>query len=271
MLNYLKNLFLPQATFSDNDLSRLQSHSMILVTVAFNNPELIKAQIKALNSKLTDDYLLVVCDNSSLPKAREQIKVDCQELNTIYQTSHKVTAKFANSASHGKALDWIFGQILPVSDCKWIGSLDHDIFPRTKTSLEKKIQKALCYGLRQERGDKWYLWPGFQLFRAKVLKNSKFSFMPASGLDTGGANWNWIYSKLPKHKVIFANQSYRQLVQKSGKASLLPLTKQEQKEQLVESDNLVEVLDDWNHFFNGSDWKQTGNKITSITNIVNHL
>lgn len=142
--------------------------------------------------------------------------------------------RFNPSYSHGYALNFAYNIFLKINKIKYLGFLDHDIYPYRKTEIIKKIREGV-FGRLQERDNRWYLWPGFVFFDLDKIRDKKIDFTPIEGLDTGGRLYYSLYSNIKKENLIFPKEYYIEL----------------------ENDNRetkVQVIDDWIHLVNLSNW-----------------
>ncbi len=236
-----------------------------IITVAFNNSKVIEQQIALLKNNLNDSFFHTIADNSSNQIVCKEIAGICLKHGINYLRIPQSVIKYGPSESHGRAITWVFNNFVKKRSSKYFGFIDHDIFPIKKTSIVPFLDKQLIYGLLQERNEKWYLWAGFCFFNAeKTFKNIN-NFRPGSGLDTGGGNWNTLYSKINKQNIIFPRHTYKKIVRNK----LIPLGKNENSGSLVKKDTLVEFVGDWLHIFNASNWRGNFNKIKyNVDNLI---
>ena len=68
-------------------LSPLKEKSLDIITVAFNNVELIQYQEQFLHRFIQDPYLHIVVDNSTDLTVRDQLFHFCLEKNSLYITA----------------------------------------------------------------------------------------------------------------------------------------------------------------------------------------
>lgn len=207
----------------------------MLVTVAFNRPDLIRAQEQLISRHLLDPYLLVVVDNSPDRSARSEIRSYCRRQGIPYVSLpyNFYTGRDA-SRSHGEALNWMWHNVLRKQRSKYVGFLDHDVLPMRSTSVLRRIEPIGMWGRQRDGAGCWYLWPGFCFFRTDHLQeiNVDFNPLPARG-DTGSGNYASLYS----------------MTQRSGIAPL-----GEQSISIGANENF-ELLEDWIHIVNASGWR----------------
>ncbi len=164
------------------------------------------------------------------------------------------------SKSHGVALNWAYKHIIKKLKPVHFGFIDHDIIPFKETLITPFIINGI-YGLAQERGEKWYLWPGFCFYKYKDIKKYKINFMPSAGLDTGGSNYYSLYKKIDKNNIQKPEQIY------------FDLNKKEKMNTFDNSNNMVEIIDNWVHLMRISGWNKEENtrKLSVIQDIVSML
>lgn len=225
-----------------------------IITVAFNNDEVIRHQIRLLNKYLLDPYCYTVADNSSDPTKQDKITEICKQFDVSYIRLPKNPYNEINpSLSHGLALNWIYRNYVCSRKANFFGFIDHDIFPVYPTTIINSLRSSNVYGLVQERGQMWYLWPGFCFFKYDFIKNRKVDFMPIRGNDTGGGNWRSIYSSINKEIIPMVKHEYRKL--RDGEDP---------------QEDWVEYIGDWLHTFNASKWKKVKEgKDTLVNEILN--
>jgi len=228
-----------------------------IVTVAFNNEEVIAHQIRLLDKYLLDSYCYTVADNSSDPAKQDKIMKLCEKHNVPYIKLRKYFYSDINpNISHGTALNWIYKNYIYPRNARYFGFIDHDIFPVSPTKITDSLQSGNIYGLVQEREKFWYLWAGFCFFKFDYVKDLKVNFMTRRIMggrgDTGAGNWGPLYSKMDKTR--------------------LPLLKHEYG-RLREGDDpqadFVEYIGDWLHTINASNWKKVREKDSLVSELLN--
>jgi hypothetical protein len=151
--------------------------------------------------------------------------------------------------------------------------IDHDIFPMKPVTITHLINQRSYYGHLQERGSRWYLWPGYCFFNLDKISIHSLDFLPSSGLDTGGGNWAALFthsrkpSLLPHHAYARLSDLLALPIKKWEQCQQLRFKPDEQK-KLIQSDELVEFINDWIHFFNASNWKKTKDKSKYIDQLL---
>lgn len=209
-----------------------------IVSVAFNCVHTVRQQIRLIRKYLQDPFCLTIADNSTDRHCREEIRRLCQAEKVAYiglPTNPYRKTKCSNS--HGTALDWMWRNYLSARPTAYFGFLDHDIYPVRRTSILKNLSGRKVHGALQVREPRWYLWAGFSFFERSAVQDVEISFRPIEDLDTGGRNFQTLYSRLQRANLIFPAQQYHQL--RDG--------------DLKQADQF-ETLGDWVHTFNASQW-----------------
>ncbi|MEN6627352.1 MAG: hypothetical protein ABFD69_14100 [Candidatus Sumerlaeia bacterium] len=209
-----------------------------LVSVTFNCIHTVRQQIRLTRKYLEDSFCLTITDNSTDRKCREEIRRLCEAEKIAYiGLPPNPYRKTKCSNSHGAALDWIWRNYLSARPTAHFGFLDHDIYPVRRTSIVKNLSGRKVHGALQVREQRWYLWAGFCFFERPAVQDVELSFRPIEDLDTGGRNFQTLYSRLQQSNLIFPAQQYHQL--RDG--------------DLKQADQF-ETLGDWIHTFNASQW-----------------
>lgn len=210
-----------------------QTGVLDLITVAYNNRWAIEEQVRRLRANLRDPYRYTVLDNSSDPNERRAIEALCRR-EEVAHVGLPANPHREPSANHGLALTWAWQNFLRPRNSEFVGFLDHDVFPVRHTQVLSKVEPSGVYGYVQERQGIWYLWPGFCFFGRRVLEGVAVDFRPTPGLDTGGALWSGLYSRLNRLSVLEPSHEYEVIDE--------------------EGDVKVEYFDEWVHTINASNW-----------------
>lgn len=211
--------------------------SLLLASIAFNQPRLISEQIRLLGKHLDDPYRLVVFDNSSIRLVAAKVENVCAAGGAEYRR--------LSTRLHHEGLNQAARELLS-EDEPFIGFLDHDVFPMHQTRLISLIEAAGFYGVGQRHPatGHLYLWPGFCFFSRKWLNGRPLDF---SGLrdgdkrndgDTGSCLWP-LFQKEDWQKLYQVRHSYK------------PIRRPD--EWGLQSWG-VEQIGDWLHLTNGSGW-----------------
>jgi hypothetical protein len=224
-----------------------------VVTIAFNNSEVVAHQIRLLRKNLKDPFHYTVADNSSDRTSSGEIERVCTEEAVPYIRLPRAPVFSHPSTSHGWALNWTVTNYLRPRSARYFGFLDHDVFPIRPTTVVQQLSKCPVWGHIQHRADRWYLWPGLCFFDATRIPAGRLDFMPGPDLDTGGRNFEAVYSALAERfeppKDIF--------------------------EHLRKGDDLqsdfYQVIGDWLHTLNASHWKPVPRRDHLVADLLNRF
>jgi len=181
---------------------------LLVVTIAFNNPELIRLQAAALSAFLEDDFCHIVVDNSPDSDCRSQVMRAAKEFGCTYLAAPANPYSWIDpSVSHAFALDWAWKQLARRARAKVVAFLDHDVFPTRPGSLEKLLGGHLAAGYKRESDQHWLLWPGLLVVDFSQLSQFRVSFMPRADTDAGGSLWWTVYSRVATEKLRFFNRT----------------------------------------------------------------
>ncbi len=225
--------------------------SLLVVTIAFNNIQVLKFQIELMKKNLTDpNYIYVIADNSPLPERQKAIQELCREhqLGYILLPKNSYLDKRSASYSHGAAVTWLYYNYICLVKPRFFGFLDHDLYPVVPVCMADKLKNQPIYGFREFREKVWYVWMGLLFFDFEWVKDKKVNFLPCKinglYLDTGGSNWYSIYSQIGVDEMSFPGRE-RKPVYLNG----------------VKHRDPVDYIDDcWLHTNNGSNWKNIADK-----------
>lgn len=228
----------------------------LLVTIAFNQPQLVELQLDMLNRHFQDSFLLVVADNSNNPSVRGTIKALCERADAHYVPLPPNPAP-TGSLSHGLAMNWVHHRILRRTPTEYFGFLDHDVFPIHPVSYLDIIRQQGSYGHFQTAGDHWFYWPGLCFFSRDYFQPGGANFLPVMfgevyG-DTGAGNWSRHYRQLDVASIrsfalrdVWADHPERPYVK-------LPPKDADRLHHFV-THALTLFDDDWVHLVNGFNW-----------------
>lgn len=227
-------------------LDPIEEQHVDIITVAFNNVELIRLQERFLRKYVSDKYTHIVVDNSTDPVVRKQLFSFCAENGVAYLGMPKNWLnRIGSSYSHAMALNYIYRHVICFRRPWAFGQIDHDLFPIREISLMDKLKDQPLYGPLRLRGTCWYLSAIMSFFRFEFTEGKRVDFMPVTPdkiyLDSGGGNWYDLYSRLDLHSLQFPDECIES-IRKGGNRH---------------SDSL-EFFDGkcWLHTINGSCWKK---------------
>jgi hypothetical protein len=242
-------------------LSPLKEKSLDIITVAFNNVELIQYQEQFLHRFIQDPYLHIVVDNSTDFKVREQLYQFCLENKIAYISLPKNFLNWVGgSYSHAAALNYTYKHIIQKRQPFAFGQIDHDLFPTRPISIINKLSKQPIYGPLRLRDRWWYLSAIMSFFQYDFVKDKKVDFMPVTPdkvyLDSGGGNWYGLYSQLDREQIVFPNECIEPLRDGGDRHG-----------------DSLEFFDDklWLHTINGSCWKKVNNQSDKDNHVREYL
>lgn len=181
----------------------------IAIVVAFEQPWALAWLLKMAKKNLQDTTVLVF-DNSRRLSARDELKAVCEHLDAPYLPLPMNRTKHVNR-SHGMAMSWIYENVIKTVAPKNVAFLDHDLIPVSPITLDDYVKGQPLFG---RRGGKtppyWSLWAGFSVFDFSFLKDKPINFLYdfSRGLDTGGRNWDSLFSTINPNQIRFAEKQY---------------------------------------------------------------
>ena len=242
-------------------LTPLKEKSVDIITIAFNNIELIQYQEQFLRKFIQDPYQHIVVDNSTDPKVRVQLYHFCLENKIAYISLPKNFLNWVGgSYSHAAALNYVYKHVISKRQPFAFGQIDHDLFPTREISILDKLQFQPIYGPLRLRDRWWYLSAIMSFFRFDFVGNKKVDFMPVTPdkvyLDSGGGNWYGLYSQLDREQIVFPNECIEPLREGGDRHG-----------------DSLEFFDDklWLHTINGSCWKKVNNQSDKDNHVREYL
>ncbi len=200
---YLYKYYKAKANFFEDEI-KFNDDYCELVTIAFNNPQVIKYQIKCLKKFFSYPFIYTVFDNSTDTLKSEEIQSICKNENVGYvllPKQNKYQRKDV-SYSHGIAINWVYLNFIKKRKHKYFAILDHDIFPIKMFDIQNYLKGQPFYGLllhnhksRFVKKDIFFLWAGFSFFCTEQVVNLPLDFRPnwKYNADTGSRNYNCLY------------------------------------------------------------------------------
>jgi hypothetical protein len=230
----------------------LSNDSLDLVTIAFNNPEMIRYQYLLLKKFITDSFVYTVADNSIDTKSRSEIRAFCMKQGLPYialPISPYKPPHYSNS--HGAALNYVYKNYIQPRSASFFGLLDHDIFPVYPLSPRSYLKGQPYYGMLQvyelpkiPGGRLLYLWPGLAFFDSVYTQGKHLNFLPDFGGDTGSGSFFSLYKPL-----LYDQQ--KETVFQFADEERIPLWEGDD----FQNDMYAYIGKDWLHFVNASDWR----------------
>lgn len=247
-------------------------NELYVITVAYDHVRLIEKQIELVKLRVKDkDYLHVVVDNSPNRKARKQIREICEREKVGYVPVPVFIDKlichrlFGYGLSHGAALNWMYYHFLKQQKPKRFALIDHDAFPMEDYSFIDKLGKRDFYGVERVRGNGWYVWPGWCIFRFDAISECHPNFLPyflkETFLDAGGGNYPRFYGRYDLSSVDFAPVVIKRI---------------KRSEELSTHDDIyhgdcVQLIDNtWLHLINGSNYARIPGKKELVDKIIDN-
>lgn len=168
----------------------------VLVTVAFNDRDLIEWHLRLCN-KFLPPHAHLIADNSDDVAAAIAIRRTCLAHGALYLKlpDNPWTARGNGSRSHGAAMNHVWQHVIRPGAPRAFGFLDHDLFPTAPDDPFKLLDQHDWYGDFRHCADRWFLWAGYCFFRFDAVRDIPLDFGLDwfAGLDTGGGNWEILY------------------------------------------------------------------------------
>ena len=185
----------------------LESSRIIVVTIAFNNPDLVLIQAEALRKFLQEDYTHIVVDNSPDEHERAEVRTAAESWGSLYLPApHNPYSWIDPSVSHAFALDWAWFQVVAKLKPEIAVYLDHDVFPTKPSSIRQLLSDKLVAGYQRKSDHRWLLWPGLLVMGFPEFSKFKVSFMPKADTDAGGSLWWTVYTKIAPERIRFLDR-----------------------------------------------------------------
>jgi len=173
-----------------------------LVTIAFEDAEVIGWQIPLIRRYVACDAH-VIADNSVDDIRASEVREAALHAGALYMRLPANKAR--ESRSHGLALNWFWTNAVKPARPQAFGFLDHDLFPTAPDDPFAPLAGQDFFGVLRIAGERWYLWPGFCLFRFAAVADKPLDFRQDwfIGLDTGGGNWDVLYHHADRSRLRF--------------------------------------------------------------------
>jgi hypothetical protein len=185
-----------------------KNHKEVCFSIAYNQTTCVEILIRSWH-KYCHQTDLVIVDNSSNQRDRIQTESICKKLGAPY-IGLPVNLEWSPNRSHALALNWSYYNLVLNWKPELFGFLDFDCFPFSEFDLRSSVSNFNVFGSkRTSRKNQlcWNVWPGFAFYRLSRLAQFKINFTHSIelGLDTGGTNWETLYSKLNPAEVRFVD------------------------------------------------------------------
>lgn len=174
--------------------------------IAFNTPWVVDLLIAGWQRHCTGAHL-VVLDNSSDAGAAQAIRRICEERGVPY-LELPANPEWSPNRSHGISMNWAYYNIVRRMQPDAFGFIDHDCIPIAQHDFSAMLSGYSVYGRpNRTQTEKWNLWAGYCFFRYADTEGRKIDFKHRIEwlLDTGGGNWEPLYSTLDPAAVGWAD------------------------------------------------------------------
>lgn len=181
----------------------------IIAIVAFEQAWALNFLLSMAKKNIKNANVMVF-DNSRDDKKRNEIADVCIKHNIPYLALPIYKTRHVNR-SHGMAMSWIYHRVIHKIQPDVFGFIDHDLIPISPVDFNQILQNNYLYGLLNKGDfDYWSLWAGFCFYKFKYTQRKTLNFLYdfSRYLDTGGRNWNYIYSNLPFEDTKFASNEF---------------------------------------------------------------
>jgi hypothetical protein len=179
----------------------------VLLVIAFEQPKVLEWLLEACARNLSGFHILVF-DNSRSRDFRTNTEEACKKYGVPYLGLPINRGRHPNR-SHGVAMTWVYRRVVKKLEPSWFGFLDHDMIPVRKIDLGVLSESKICYGVINAKAYYWTLWAGYCFYNYSQVKDLPMNFLHdfSRNLDTGGRNWDCLYSKLDKNALNLAYRS----------------------------------------------------------------
>ena len=177
----------------------------IAIVVAFEQPWAVNWLLQMAKKNLINTTVLVF-DNSHKATARAELEAVCKKNDVPYLALPMNRTKHVNR-SHGMAMSWIYNNVIRIIQPKLFAFIDHDLISVSEVDFEERLADQKFFGRAGGKFSQyWSLWAGYCIFDFAYVKNKPLNFLYdfSRGLDTGGRNWDSIYSQFEKEQIRFA-------------------------------------------------------------------
>jgi hypothetical protein len=176
----------------------------VLITVAFDDPQLVRWQTDLVRLHVRDCVHLII-DNSSDDQVARQIEAEAHARELFYLRLAPNPWRGPDSGrAHGLAMSWTWRHVVKPGAPEAFGFIDHDLFPTEETDPFAPLQAVpVCGRLVDGAGRRWNLWAGFCFFRFDAVARSRLDFRLdwSAGVDTGGCNWQRLYRHIDRGRI----------------------------------------------------------------------
>jgi hypothetical protein len=174
----------------------------IIVIIAFEQPQVLEWLFLLARKNLSGAQLMVF-DNSKRTHLRAEIERVCRRYEIPYLELPKNPTRHVNR-SHGMAMTWVYYRVIKKIQPKNFGYIDHDLLPIRPVDINDSLNmKNGFYGLLRKKAGYWNLWAGYAFYAYSTVKDLPMNWLYDFSrlLDTGGRNWNCLYSQVDIQRV----------------------------------------------------------------------
>lgn len=183
------------------------SGANIAIVIAFEQPWALNWLLKMAHVNLPGATVLVF-DNSRQPAARAAIESVCRAHGAPYLALPRYRTRHVNR-SHGMAMSWIYHNVVRALRPRIFAFLDHDLIPVAPVDFSERLGDQPVFGLLNAGAFAyWSTWAGYCVFSFDAVADRPLNFLYdfSRGLDTGGRNWDVLYSSLARERLRFAER-----------------------------------------------------------------
>jgi hypothetical protein len=183
----------------------------IAVVIAFEQPWAVDWLLKMAAVNLADTTVLVF-DNSHSAPARIELEQVCRKHGAPYLGLPANRTRHGNR-SHGMAMGWVYDNVIRRIEPRLFACLDHDLIPVRPVDLTERLGDQPLFGMLVSSPWAWQVWAGYCMFDFATVAGLPLNFLYdfSRGLDTGGRNWNCLYSRHDRSRLRFASSRLQEV------------------------------------------------------------
>jgi len=184
-----------------------------MYVISYNNLFCVEYQIKAFKSFCRDEYKLVIIDSNCgehTDNSERKMKICTKYDIEFISLPNELSLKNLNPSNIlAKKLNYVYYNIIKTRNPKYFGLIDQDFFPFRDFSVIEELEKHGAYGdVAEKDGHKnqtdlienvfdgpWMLHPWLSFYKTEFFDMLSPNWDPCSGFDTGGMNWELVFSK----------------------------------------------------------------------------
>jgi hypothetical protein len=184
-----------------------------IYVISYNNLFCVEYQIKAFRSFCRDEYKLVIIDSNCgehTDNSERKMGICSKYDIEFISLPNELSLKNLNPSNIlAKKLNYVYYNIIKTRNPKYFGLIDQDFFPFRDFSVIEELEKYGAYGdVAEKDGHKnqtdlienvfdgpWMLHPWLSFYKTEFFDMLSPNWEPCSGFDTGGMNWELVFSK----------------------------------------------------------------------------